>query len=1131
MQRPSLLRPLKGPAPRPWVWYSAAALTLVLLAPSAALLFDSAVAVGGFPERAIGLSTWMGVDASGYASNYVRLVATGTGLACLFLLGLAILDRQLPATRMAADLRSIEVLTLAATAVIFLGLVAPRFGSWRLGVVCLLLATLLTLAAVVRERLSEPSGAWQRALAEALNQRALLTCAALLPLPVYYLCCLLLRAPLAPLELGLVRGSFLYVTVVCLCAWGLRALVKTLHTTRLGAWLGTGTCPNAALRFCTLLSCLLIWLPATGVAANELQYLLTDWGPRRLAAVTGAIWILGATAFASLAMHRGARLRPPRTLSLLGYPSLVAVGALLKVHDHVRLLPTLDMFHKGEQVVPTQQLFDFGKVPFFDIRPVHTLSDMTYQFFYAAFAGTERPLDLLIWEGWAPSMIGMILLYFMLLSMTSPLSAVVVCTCLPALSLIEPYYAPALLVPITLAAVLRRPTSWRWACFVVAWLAVGLWRIDFGLAATAAAVGVAAVHSLRCGLGWLQAAWRPLLIGAAAATAIAGVLAIVAERPTLSSLRLFFMTYLLRFATRTRPEIADGYSFAAAFQYYVMPGIAMLAVVIFVSRYLFGSSTFRARRERLQSATLAVLAAFGLVMSVRSLERHSLIEGYQPYVFFLIVALFPLALLAAKKQRSTALGVLLVVMVLRALITLPPFGFASGYVPFANLGHEDEAFSFRKWEPGDARTIVLETRHEKLVQFLTNNLDGDQTFFDFTNSPMLYALAGRRFPTYIIPNLEQTADTIQDLTLVDLESLRSVGELPFVIFKQGTHWDSSDGIANEIRSYRIAEWIYRHYHPLGTIDDYEVWATPEVRHEDLTQIETSYVVPMRNRPRTNDMARLGRGEDGQWRFQAGGADPFVYRFAQLAAAPAVDEHPHWRLRLHYRVESPGKLEVYWRYGDQDTFEQVANYQWVADPTPAGVYLSATMQLERVRDGRELFELRIDPPKDTLFELARVEMVGIEPLWPFFDEYPIRQRYDLRHLADIWARLDPKNAIDNPTIGPLSIADEEILRPSEWRLFAVPEQASQRPAYLHLRLRTLEREGELDDAPPGYAKILYLRSSCCGHDFRLHPADGRSHDYLIRLSTQWRWWQDPVKELRLGTNRPLVIESVRFLEGD
>ena len=1139
MQRTFPPRPWRTGPPRSWVWSLTAALTLAVIAPPAALLFDAATPIDSFPERAIGLSTWMGIDASGYAGTYVRLIATTTTLACLLLVALSWLDGRLregPSPRnVEPELSTSGHLALVAATVILLGLVAPRFGSWSLGIVCLALSGLALLVAVVRQRLADDSATGSRQRLDGLlQQRALLTCAALLPVPIYYLICLFSRARLAPIELGLVRGLTLYLVVFALSALGLRTLTKALETTALGDGLGTRARPRAAASYSVVAASLLLWLPATGVAANELQYFLQEWSPRRLAALAAGVWILATLTISSLVVRRGRVPRPSRALSLLGYPSLVATAAVIKAHVHVRVLPVLDYFHKGEQVVPTQQLFEFGMVPFFDLRPVHTLSDMTYQTLYATFAGTERALDLLVWEGWVPAVVGIVLLYFLLLRMAGPLVAVALCVCLPVLALAEPYYGPALIVPIAFAAVLERPTTLRWWGFAVAWFCVALWRIDFGLAATAATVGVAGVHSLRHGLGWLRGCWRPFAVTGAAALGVAIVLALLAERPTLSSLRLFFMTYVLRFATRTRPEIVDGYSFAAAFQYYLLPAVAIFAVVLFVARYLLGASSFSGHRDRLRSATLATVAAFALVMSVRSLERHSLIEGFQPYLFYLVVALLPLAVLGNRRNRHghghLALCCLLLVIVVRALITLPPFGFSSGYVAIANLGHRDEAFSFKKWEPEDERTLALETRHENLLQFLGNNLDDDQTFFDFTNSPLLYALAGRRFPTYIIPNLEQTADTIQELTLSDLEELREHGRLPFVIFKQGNHWDRSDGIANEVRSYRIAEWIYRHFRPLGTIDDYEIWGEPGTRHEDLVQIETPYEVPLRQRPRANDMARLGRGEDGQWRFRAGQTDPFVYRFAQLAAAPDISLHPHWRLRLHYRVEKAGLLEVYWRYGEQETFEQVANYQWSAEPTPPGVYLTSTMQLERERDGRELFELRIDPPKDSIFELARVEMVGIEPLWPFFDEHPIRQRDDLKSLATVWAELDAERAIDHQQQGP-TLAAGELLRPGEWRLLSVPAGVAQKPAYLHLRLRTLATEELFDQSQTPYAKVLYERSSCCGHDFRLNVADGLTHDYLIRLSTQWRWWQEPVSELRLGTSRAIVIDAVRFLEGD
>ena len=59
-----------------------------------------------------------------------------------------------------------------------------------------------------------------------------------------------------------------------------------------------------------------------------------------------------------------------------------------------------------------------------------------------------------------------------------------------------------------------------------------------------------------------------------------------------------------------------------------------------------------------------------------------------------------------------------------------------------------------------------------------------------------------------------------------------------MIFKQGNGWDYVDNVPNEIRSYRIAEFIYMHYRPLGYVDKrYQIWISDKSDNNLIQQLK------------------------------------------------------------------------------------------------------------------------------------------------------------------------------------------------------------------------------------------------------------------------------------------------------
>jgi hypothetical protein len=205
-----------------------------------------------------------------------------------------------------------------------------------------------------------------------------------------------------------------------------------------------------------------------------------------------------------------------------------------------------------------------------------------------------------------------------------------------------------------------------------------------------------------------------------------------------------------------------------------------------------------------------------------------LIEGYNAILFPLLLILLPLNFKIKKKQIQY--GAILLLFLIY-IIAFPSFLIL---IPNENT----KFFEYHNWTNKENRIIDNQVIYQNLTSFIVSTQTSNETFFDFTNSPLIYALTDKEFIPYIIPNIYQSSEIIQNDTLQRLDRQYQQNRIPLVIFKQGNGWDYVDNVPNEIRSYRIAEYIYQHYKPIGSIDGrYQIWVADTMDEARILKFE------------------------------------------------------------------------------------------------------------------------------------------------------------------------------------------------------------------------------------------------------------------------------------------------------
>ena len=292
---------------------------------------------------------------------------------------------------------------------------------------------------------------------------------------------------------------------------------------------------------------------------------------------------------------------------------------------------------------------NFGSVPLMDLYLTHTFSDLFYPALYTMVNGYHG-IDMLIWNNWMPEVVSVLVIYFFLARVVLPVFALLVTAALPVLGLVPTYYALALLPALFLNAARNRPGWGSWLGVWASGFLLFLWRIDFGLFGLVSLSLVVIFDAM----GGRDIAWKKVL---GAWSAVAGVLlfflgglALLSQQPMLETLDFFLHNQSLRFITTTRSQIITELNVLAVFQYYLLPAAAL----VYILNYAL-ASVFRQNMTAMASM-LSYVAFFSLAISVRSLERHSLVEHYNPYLFVVPVGLHGFPVSRKRRRPQILLG-------------------------------------------------------------------------------------------------------------------------------------------------------------------------------------------------------------------------------------------------------------------------------------------------------------------------------------------------------------------------------------------------------------------------------------------------------------------------------------------
>lgn len=492
-----------------------------------------------------------------------------------------------------------------------------------------------------------------------------------------------------------------------------------------------------------------------------------------------------------------------------------------------------ELFELANPANSLMRIFKFKEVPFIDFLSSHLFSEQWYGIIYSLIHGFNHQLDFLIFEFFNQIIFLIAVFYFIKKVFNSSLLGLIFILTFPFLSYI---FFQHVFLSIILFLYLEKYKSQHsvnhYLGLFLLLVTLIIWRLDtaisgiFALIIYLGVLGITSNYSIKI-YNFLKAALT-FALSLLLITLI--TIAVKGKNYILQNLE-FFLSYISGNQTHGHASLTYWHSYHQVELYHVLfPFLALISIlfIVFILFKVKKNSSFRTEYELLLKAALFLFLLF-FINFQRGLVRHGFAELNEAFLISVFyVALSLLAVYIFKRTEQTQQFMVFFATCFGLFVSTKHF----------NLGKSESSFQtsisknafidlntlFNSSQFEGQRTIYT-SKHKnylELKSYFDKNLKADETFIDFSNSPLLYYYTNRKIVGYFNQNLQNLVGEIAQNSYVQLLQNEKA---PLVIFSGSPKdfFDHLDDIPNEVRYHLISEYIYTHYEPIGVIQNKSLW--------------------------------------------------------------------------------------------------------------------------------------------------------------------------------------------------------------------------------------------------------------------------------------------------------------------
>lgn len=573
----------------------------------------------------------------------------------------------------------------------------------------------------------------------------------------------------------------------------------------------------------------LVWVPLITFLSSELTIAIKYSGNPLIdfqiffGILFGLIYIFGYTIFRK-GIFSISYQRLSERYFVIGV--LAAIAIFTMYHPIVKF--PHELFESANPANAQMRLWEFDEIPFVDFMSSHMLQEQWSGWIYHLIYGYSGDFDFMAYF-FFNDLIFLILLYFIFKEVLgNAMMALLLIICLP---FIGGLFNPSLLLgvlPIFFLMKLQKSDSVvNYLKFFWVVIFMIFWKLDTGFASLVAS-GIGLVFlwfadsipfNIKNLLISLSITFAILLFGLAITFWLRSPEYVMANIEAA-------LHYFRAGQAHGYPRLTWEYNQDFYMQYVLMPIISVILII-----YSAIELKFYKKGQPISFTQLTGLffLLFFLGNFQRGLVRHSFLEKLDFFwsSFFFTGVVFLLVHWFSDKSRRKAF-IILFVGNLSLFVVFKAFNIGTRrmYVESALAYPSHIGFKSHLVESQyDSRVEIeeeLQFQYVHTVEYLEEHLKKGETFYDFSNTPLLYYLTQKPQPSYFCQNLQNSVGDF--LQLKQIDQLEEAG-VPLVVFSNEplNFWDRTDGLDNTLRYYLIAEYLFQNYQPEDLVVTKWIW--------------------------------------------------------------------------------------------------------------------------------------------------------------------------------------------------------------------------------------------------------------------------------------------------------------------
>lgn len=507
------------------------------------------------------------------------------------------------------------------------------------------------------------------------------------------------------------------------------------------------------------------------------------------------------------------------------YPLAVFLIVLLRYYSPFITSPH-ELFELANPANTILRIHQFHEIPFVDFMSSHLFSEQWFGILYSLIFGFNGSLDFMSWE-FLNVFLHFLICFFLIKQLSNTaFYAFVFVACMAWLQ--DVFFGPVIFaIPLFFALehLWKKQTIRNYLLLMFLLIFSCLWRLDTGYA-TCIATGM---YSLICLLIRTDVSFKVKLILKTLAFTLLISLGIFAVIFIIKGFNYPFMSHVKSFIhyisgsqTHGRPSITGGSSVLDfKMNHLVFPMLGVIGISATIYAIAKGKQTIL-----LKAALYLYLLYFSNVQ--RGLVRHGFAEQNEQFLMSTFILASSLLLIYLFKINTAAkqIGLLFAFtsLLYMTLKVFPTDETPSAFHQTIEAGLIQRFPKQLDHPTKHGRILIEDTSYSypKLSAFLNKNLKQGETFFDFSNSPMLYFYSQRSIPGYFNQPLQNTVGEAAQYELIQQIDKQSI---PIVIYSSEplSYFDAIDNIHNTQRYHLIASYIHKHYTPLLELEGKVIW--------------------------------------------------------------------------------------------------------------------------------------------------------------------------------------------------------------------------------------------------------------------------------------------------------------------